>query len=204
MKKSGPLALIALLGISLVCALLFWNPAAVKTPAHQALGLAEAPIGGGFVLESYRGPVALEDFRGKVVALYFGYTWCPDICPTSLGFLSAALSELTPEELDRFQGLFVSVDPARDSVERLKEYGEYFHAGILGITGTPEQLAKVAHQYGAAYRIVQQDSAAGYLVDHSADLYFLDQQGRLVHTLPHGTPPDEVLALLRTMLQQSG
>jgi protein SCO1/2 len=111
---------------------------------------------------------------------------------------------LTPQELADFQALFISVDPARDTPERLKEYGEYFHERILGVTGTREQIDKVVKQYGAAYRIVKEDSAASYLVDHSADLYFLDRQGKLVHTLPHGTPPDQILGLLRTLLGESG
>ena len=202
MRKSALLTLIGLLAVFFIWALLGWQPTPEKSTGHQALGLAEAPSGGDFVLDSYRGPLSLADLRGKVVALYFGYTWCPDICPTSLGFLSAALDELTPDELAQVQGLFISVDPARDDVERLKEYGEYFHARILGITGSREHIDRVVRQYGAAYRIVKQDSAADYLVDHSADTYLLDQQGRLAKTLPHGTPPDEVLAALKSLLKQ--
>jgi len=190
-----PVTLIVLLALGLVWVLLFWRPA--PPPATTA---TEPPRGGDFTLRSYAGPVSLSDFKGKVVVLYFGYTWCPDICPTSLALLSAALDGLTEAERSDIQALFISVDPERDSVEHLKEYGEYFHPRILGVTGTPEQLSKVARQYGAAYRIVRQDSAAGYLVDHSADLYVIDRRGRWVDTIHHGTPAERIVAVLKKWL----
>ena len=153
-------------------------------------------------LNSYQGPVSLKALRGKVVALYFGYTQCPDICPTSLGYLNLALSQLTPEELAGFQGLFVSVDPERDSLQRLKEYGEYFNPAILGVTGSVAQIDAVVQQYGAAYRLTETGSQMGYIVDHSADTYLIDRQGRLSSVLSHGTSPVDVLTELRKLLKQ--
>ena len=196
MKRILPAVLILLLALGLIWVAFYWQPEAPPAVVD------DAPKGGDFQLQSADGPVSLKDYRGKVVVIYFGYTWCPDVCPTSLGMLSAALNELTEEELSRFQALFISVDPERDSVERLKEYGAYFHPSILGITGTPEQLQQVAKQYGAAYRIVKQDSAAGYLVDHSADLYVVDKQGRLAEAIHHGTPPEKILEVLRRYLSE--
>ncbi len=195
-KRIVPALLILLLALGVIWVAFYWHPEAPPAVVD------DAPKGGDFQLQSADGPVSLKDYRGKVVVIYFGYTWCPDVCPTSLGMLSAALNELTGEELSRFQALFISVDPERDSVDRLKEYGAYFHPSILGITGTPEQLRQVAKQYGAAYRIVKQDSAAGYLVDHSADLYVVDRQGRLVEAIHHGTPPERILAVLRRYLSE--
>ena len=133
--------------------------------------------------------------------IYFGYTTCPDICPTNLAFLAAALRELTPDELKRVRVLFVSVDPERDDLRRLTEYAAYFHPHIQGVTGTPEQVAQVAAQYGAAYRRVEQTgSAMGYLVDHSAYTYIVDPAGHLVRSLDHATPPDQILAVIRRLL----
>ncbi len=199
MKRSYLISLILLLGGVLLWLLLSWQP---MTQERTTVAVAPAPQGGDFTLQSQDGPVALQDLRGKVVVIYFGYTWCPDVCPTSLSLLSAALNELTAEELSRFQALFISVDPERDDLQRLKEYGSYFHPSILGVTGDPETLKRVAAQYGAAYRVVKQDSAAGYLVDHSADLYVVDKKGRLVDTIHHGTAPEKILATLRKWLQQ--
>ncbi len=182
-------------------ALLMWSPS-VKRDEMPVSIIAEVPRGGDFTLNSHRGEVALSALRGKVVVLYFGYTWCPDICPTSLGFLAGALNELSADELERLQVLFISVDPERDTLERLKAYGEYFHPSILGVTGSPEAVAKTAKLYGAAYSVAKQESAMGYAVDHSADLYMIDPLGHLAGKLPHGTPPSEMLAALRELLAQ--
>ena len=101
-----------------------------------ALPTTSAPTGGDFTLQSATGPVTLKDYRGKVVLLYFGYTYCPDICPTSLTATAQALGQLAPAELARVQTLFVSVDPERDTPARLKDYGAFFHPSIIGVTGT--------------------------------------------------------------------
>ncbi|MET0082812.1 MAG: SCO family protein [Sedimenticola sp.] len=198
MKKPLILLLIALLAAALVWVVFFWSPE-VQEPAG-----AGKPTGGDFVFQSSAGPVALQDLRGKVVALYFGYTWCPDICPTSLGYLAAALNELDDRQQAQFQGLFLSVDPERDTLEKLKTYAGYFHHRIAGITGSREQIDRAAEQYGAAYRLVKEDSEMQYLVDHSADLYLIDRQGRLAVTLRHGTPPEEILNAILKLLGAQG
>ncbi|HSO84787.1 SCO family protein [Thiocapsa sp.] len=191
--------------VGLLAWLLFWTPSGVGVdpdgPKHGTLELASPPQGGDFVLDSVNGPVALADLRGNVVLIYFGYTWCPDICPTNLVLIAAALKALTPEELERVQVVFVSVDPERDSAERLAEYSGYFHPEILGLTGTPEQIAEVAKLYGAAYRRTDlDDSAMGYVVDHSAYSHLVDTQGKLVRNLDHATPSAEIVAAIRTLL----
>ena len=159
------------------------------------------PKGGDFTLQSARGPVALADYRGKVVALFFGYTWCPDICPTSLSIFAAALNRLTPEEQGRVQGIFISVDPPRDTLERLVTYAAYFHPGLIGVTGTPEEIAKVAAAYGAAYRRVEQEGATGYTIDHTAETYLIAPDGKLTKSLQHGTPPDQVVEAMRALMR---
>jgi len=168
-----------------------------------ALEVASRPTGGDFTLHSANGPVRLVDLRGRVVLIYFGYTSCPDICPTNLAYLGSALQDLTPRELDRVLVLFVSVDPARDSLGHLASYARYFHPNIVGVTGTPKEVAHVAALYGAAYRKVPQgNSAMGYLVDHSAYTYVVDPKGRLVETLDHAPSPRLVTKTIRALLAE--
>ncbi len=162
--------------------------------------IAAPPRGGDFTLQSADGPVALHDFRGKAVLVYFGYTFCPDICPTTLGYTAQALSSLNKDELERVRVLFISVDPGRDTPAKLKEYATFFHPNIIGVTGNPAEVARVAKLYGASYAIEKTDSAGGYVVDHSAALYLVAPDGQLKSTLGHGTPPAEMVAAIRNLL----
>lgn len=177
----------------------FWNPDADR--AHQTIPLASAPVGGDFTLQSSNGPVSLQSLRGKVVLVYFGYTFCPDICPTSLAFTAQGLNLLSPDELARTQVLFISVDPERDTLKKLKEYGAFFHPNILGLTGSPQEIAATAKNYGASYSRQNTGSAGGYVVDHSASTYVVDPAGKMVATLQHGTPPAEVAKAIRAAMQ---
>ena len=177
------------------------NPAPAPESSRAPLELAAPPTGGDFTLDSAAGPVRLSDLRGQAVLIYFGYTACPDICPTNLVSIAHALRTLQPAELDRTRVLFVSVDPERDDPERLAGYVAYFHPNVLGLTGTPEQVAEVARRYGAAYRRVDDTgSAMGYLIDHSAFTAVVDPSGRLVRTLGHASPPETIRAAIRTAL----
>ena len=179
-------------------ALLLWNP----EPPHELVGtsIQGRPTGGDFTLNSADGPITLSDYKGKVAVLYFGYTYCPDICPTSLALFSNALSQLTKEQIDDIQPIFISVDPERDKLDRLKLYAKYFHDNFIGVTGSPETIKKAANLYGAAYRKVEQASATGYIVDHSAYLYLVDRQGQLADSLPHGTASKDIKAALLKIL----
>ncbi len=202
MKKRLPLSIIALLLILLTWVLLFWNPVADKTVNHQALDLVATPIGGDFSIETKDKDLSLKDLRGKVVVLYFGYTLCPDICPTSLAILTQALNEMTEKELSGLQSIFISVDPDRDNLTRLNQYTKYFHPNIMGGTAEKDIIDKIVALYGAAYQKVENNSAAGYLVDHSSYTYIIDKKGKLKHSLAHGTPPAEVLNVVRELLAQ--
>ena len=175
--------------------------AAEPAPEDTTPAIKEAPPGGDFTLQSVGGPVSLKDFRGQVVLLYFGYTKCPDVCPTSLSFLAQALNELAEDELKQVQGIFVSVDPKRDTPETLKEYVEYFHPRLLGVTGSAEEVAAVAALYGAQYYEVElEGSAFGYSVNHSAVTYLITPDGALRFIFPHGTPPQVIVEAIRYML----
>ena len=202
-SKLIPWALILSLCALLAWMLLGWESAPDGSSHHDVLELAQPPRGGEFTLSSAAGTLSLADFRGKVVLIYFGYTWCPDICPLNLSYLTLALDDLTPEERKGVQVLFISVDPQRDTPERLSEYTRHFAPDILGVTGSPQQWADVAALFGAAYRRGEEgDSAMGYSVDHSAYTYLLDTFGRLRGSLAHATPPDQIVTAIRSHLTE--
>jgi protein SCO1/2 len=191
---------IALLLFAIVSVLLFW-PAPQDSSGHQRLPLAGAPVGGEFVLSRAGEHFSLSEYRGKVVLLYFGYTFCPDVCPTSLALMRQAMRQLDEAQLAQLQGLFVSVDPERDTPERLSEYTAFFHPQIRGLSGSEAELREAGALYGAAWRRVDSDSAMGYAVDHSSNTYVIDQHGVLIEILPHGSSAqailDSVLPLLK-------
>ena len=180
-----------------------WAVSRFLPPEHGASTLQEPPRGGDFTLQTSQGPFRLQDHRGKVVLIYFGYTFCPDICPTNLALMAQALNAMSAEELERVQGVFVSVDPARDNVELLARYADHFHPSIVGMTGAPDEVAGVAARYGAAYHKVEGESQGGYLVDHSSNTYVIAPDGSLHATLPHAAPPREILDLTRRLLAQT-
>ena len=175
----------------------FWQPEIPERPLPKA-AIAE---GGDFTLQSANGPVSLKDYRGKLVLVYFGYTFCPDICPTSLAATAEGLKLLKPEEAARVAMIFISVDPERDTPERLTEYVEFFHPSMVGVTGKPEDLAEIAKRYGVFYAKQKVATAGnGYVVDHSADTYVVAPDGQLVGKIAHATPPNEVAAEIRKRL----
>lgn len=157
--------------------------------------------GGDFVLHSKQGNVALSDYRGKVVILYFGYTSCPDICPTNLSLIGSAFRKLSETERQKVAGIFVSVDPDRDTPSLIWEYARQFDPQIIGITGSEREVEAAARLYGVRYQKTKVDSALGYVVDHSASSYLIDREGRLVKALEHATPADEILQNLRELLK---
>lgn len=188
-----------LLAVLVVGLAVFWHPELPERPLPQAA----LPEGGDFTLQSADGPVALKDFRGKVVLLYFGYTYCPDICPTSLAATTEGLRLLTAEEQERVAMIFISVDPRRDTLPRLKEYVEFFHPALRGVSGTPEDLAEIARRYGVFYAEQKVATAGdGYVVDHSADTYIIAADGKLVGRIAHATPGEQVAVSIRKHLYQ--
>ncbi len=204
MKKILPAVIVVLLA-ACIYMLFFWQPS-FDSASHLNMDpfstSRSLPEGGEFTLQSLNGPVSLKDFRGKVVLVYFGYTMCPDICPTNLSLMSNAFSHLDEQELKKVQGMFISVDPQRDTMERLDEYTHYFHESIIGLSDTAEVIRALANRYGAAYqKVVQEDSATNYVVDHSSETYVVDPQGKLVARLPHAAPPKEILETMRQYIQ---
>lgn len=194
--------LILVLSLALIAFGLISKPElADPDPGHQTLPLATVPQGGDFVLSGGGQVFDLADYRGQVVLLYFGYTHCPDVCPTSMAVMRQVLRPLAASELERVQAVFVSVDPERDRPEQLAEYAAFFHPEILGVTGTEEELADAGRRYGAAWLRVNSGSEMGYSVDHSSYIYVIGPDGRLVEAVPHGTGSGHILESVRELLE---
>ena len=202
MNKLNTTIIVLVLGILIGWIVSTSMPTSDK-PIALPNAITAAPTGGDFSLTSADGPFQLKDYRGKVVLIYFGYTFCSDICPTNLALMSQALNGMTDDELTQVQGLFVSVDPERDKVATLKKYAQHFHETMLGVTGSPAELAEIAKRYGAAYRKVEGESEGGYLVDHSSNTYVIAPDGSLHAILPHATPAQEILEVTRKLLTKS-
>ena len=159
-------------------------------------------LGGNFTLLQDDKPVELSDFQDKLVVMYFGFASCPDVCPTTLAVIASALRNLTPEELEKVQPIFISVDPERDQGENLMAYATYFHPGFIGITGGVDEVQKVANQYGAFFFKSQSDSAMGYTIDHTSETYLVSEGGKHMTALPHEMTSESLLDAIRTRLHQ--
>ncbi|WP_394166668.1 SCO family protein [Photobacterium piscicola] len=138
---------------------------------------------------------APEDRRIRLV--YFGYTQCPDICPTSLAVLSAALKAIPQQQRDKLWPIFISLDPIRDTADKTTQYAAYFDASITGATGTEAQIKSLADTYGVLYiKNELKDSAIKYVIDHNSYFYFLKPSGELIKKLPHMASPTQLIATI--------
>jgi cytochrome oxidase Cu insertion factor (SCO1/SenC/PrrC family) len=160
----------------------------------------KVPVGGPFVLSDPDGRrVALADFRGKLVLLYFGYATCPDVCPTDLGIIAQALRDLG-DAGGEVQPVFVTLDPERDTPAVLREYVAAFHPRLVALTGTEGEIRRVATDYKVFFEKVPMPGTKTYLIDHTAYTFLLDREGRFVSLFPPGTPPPRMATLLREQL----
>ena len=145
-------------------------------------------------------PRTLADFRGKVVMVFFGYTQCPDVCPTSMTEMVAIKKLLGPDGA-RLQGLFVTVDPERDKPEMLKAYMENFDPGFLALFTTPDKTAALAKDFKVYYKKVDGPTPTSYTIDHTAGSYVYDTTGKLRLFTRYNTPPEQTAADIRILLQ---
>jgi protein SCO1/2 len=160
---------------------------------------AAAPLGGPFELVDQDGRTVTDaTYRGKWLIVFFGYTHCPDVCPTALNTVALAMDQAGARR-DRVQPIFITVDPARDTPAILKEYVDLFGAGIVGLTGTPAQVAHAARSYRIYYR--RHDLPDGdYAMAHSTFIYLMDPQGQFVAHFNHETPPEHIAARLAQLI----
>ena len=171
-------------------------------PSFQATDITGAAFAQDFALLDHNGqPRRLADFRGKAVAIFFGYTHCPDVCPTTLSDFAAALKALG-KDADRVQVLFVTVDPERDTPAVLKTYVPAFDPSFLGLAGDAEATRKIAAEFKVVYQKAAGATPEDYLVDHSTGTFVFDPQGRIRLLMPYGSAPDAIAADLKALLAQ--
>jgi len=164
----------------------------------------KAAIGGAFTLTNQDGQrVTEQDYRGKHMLVVFGYTTCPDVCPAELQSMANAMDALGAKA-EKVTPIFITIDPERDTVEKVAGYVKNFHARFVGLTGTPEEIKQAARAYRVYYAKAEaKDSAAGYLMDHSAFIYLMNPQGEYVTHFTYGTAPEKIAAGVEKALSQS-
>ena len=176
---------------------------APQPPAFQATDITGATFARDFRLTDHNGQVrTLADFRGKVVAVFFGYIHCPDVCPTTLSDFAAALQQLGPQA-DQVQVIFVTVDPQRDTPDLLKQFVPAFNPGFLGMYTDVETLKQLAKEYKVVYQKTSVKAADDYLIDHSAGAFVYDKQGKIRLLMPYGSSADAIAQDLKTLLATS-
>jgi protein SCO1/2 len=182
---------------------------AANTPARSPAEIMDIlmwnrePVGGPFELTDHTGRIRTErDFRGQLMLVYFGFTYCPDICPTDLQAIGLALDKLG-SDAERVQPLFVTVDPERDTREHLAEYVPLFHPRLIGLTGSVEAVRQAADAYKVYFAKVPIGQEAGnYTVDHTAFIYLMDGDGNYLGFFPPGTSADRMVEIIRPRLTE--
>jgi protein SCO1 len=199
--RSFFLAVVVALGMGAGLAFVIDRPDLDRSPATAVVAEGEATIGGPFELVDQRGrKVSDEDFRGRYLLVYFGFTYCPDVCPTELQVISTALERLG-KLAQNVQPLFVTVDPERDTTAVLASYLKHFDPRILGLTGGQAQVAKAIKAYGVyAAKDTHNAGAAGYVVNHSTAVYFMDTHGHYIEHFNYGTTPEDMAAHMAEQL----
>lgn len=186
------------LTLVLTLAALFLGSCAAQ-PSYSG-ALIDPPVAmADFSLESDSGPVSLSDFQGKYVALFFGYTRCQDICPTTMADLNYGLSDLGDAAND-MQVIFVSVDWKRDTPKSASEYAHLFNPDFVGLGGSKDEIDKVTSDYGIYYLFGSPDAQGNYDVEHTASVLVLDKSGNLIMTWPQGTTAEQIKQDMRTLV----
>ena len=158
-------------------------------------------FGGGFTLMEPDGQsFSLEQARGKVVLLSFGYTFCPDVCPMTLSTLASALHGLTESELDKVVPLFITVDPRRDTPQRLQDYVSHFHAKIVGLTGSIDEISRVVQSYRGRLAYKGDTESDGYYISHPSSIYILGYDHSVHSAVLVGTPAELIVENIRRLL----
>lgn len=192
------IALASLAAVAVAAGIAWFQVRVATQVAHEGT----AAVGGPFHLTDHTGrAVSDADYRGRWMLIYFGYTFCPDVCPTELSVVAQVMDRLGPLA-DKVQPLFVTIDPERDTVAQMAGYVDLFHPRLVGLTGSPEQIADAARAFRVYYAKVPLEGgdAGDYTMDHSSFLYLMGPDGRFRTVYPGGTGPDAIAADLKTRL----
>jgi protein SCO1/2 len=167
----------------------------------DAVMWGKGTIGGPFTLIDHTGtPRTDADFRGKLLLVYFGFTHCPDICPTDLMSIGGALKALG-SQADQVRGLFVSLDPQRDTPSLLAAYVDSFHEKMVGLTGDESAIRRAARAYKVYFKKIPGRGADDYGYDHSAYIYLMDREGKFIGVFPPATPPERIVHVLKPLVR---
>ncbi len=198
--------IISLIGIAITLGLLIhrlWPETSPQMRGDETRNQTQRPmITTAFKLVDQSGkPVTEEDFRGRYLLIYFGFAYCPDICPFSLDMMTAALSKLPAPMADRIQPIFISLDPERDTPAELARYIQAFDPRFVALTGSVEAVQAAAQQFKVYFRKVSDpQSAGGYVIDHSSIIYLMDPQGAFVHHFTHQDTEQTIAAKLQALI----
>ena len=203
MLKRNAIKLIAVSALSISAAAILTGCSKDK-PEFRGVDITGADYARDFQLTDHNGQQrSTKDFAGKVVVMFFGFTQCPDVCPTSMQELAEVKQQLGKDG-DRLQGIFVTVDPERDQLAMLKSYMQNFDPSFLALRPTPEQLPALAKDYKIYYKKVDGKTPTSYTMDHSAGSYVYDPQGRLRVYHRYGSGTEALAADVRTLLGEAG
>lgn len=193
MTRNGIIALVAGVAVAVLAGLWISSfvTSAVETRDRQAAGGAR--VGGPFTLVNEQGESVTEaDFRGRFMLIYFGFTFCPDVCPTELQVMASAIEALGPEA-EKITPVFITIDPERDTPEVMARYVTLFHPRLTGLTGSPEQIAAAAKAWHVFYRKVADESSnEDYTMDHSSIVFLMGPEGEYLKLFGPGTGPDKM------------
>lgn len=183
------------------------EPQMTEEQARTANEVAREAITGEFSLIDHHGNAVTDlDYRGYWLLIFFGYTHCPDVCPTSLGVVALVMDELGPDA-EKVQPLFITIDPARDTPETMAEYVAAFHPRIIGLSGSAEQVKAAAHSHRAYYAKApaaegMEEVVGEYAMDHSAYLYLMDPDGVYAHAFSPTDTVEDITAEIRNLMKQ--
>lgn len=194
LKKNLPIVLIT------GCILFSFSLSVLRTQYDLEHGTTQ--IGGDFTLTdaSTGTPLSSTNYRGKYLLVYFGYSFCPDVCPTGLSRITQALQRLPVPQQAKFQPFFITVDPTRDTPAALKEYISHF-TPVIALTDSKEAIDKVAKSFGVYYKLMPPAADGSYSVDHSSYIYLMDTQGHYLAHFSHNTPVEAIVQKLQQIIQ---
>ncbi|AWZ02767.1 hypothetical protein RHODOSMS8_03257 [Rhodobiaceae bacterium] len=193
--------LVAITGLAIATAGILYVTLPAEDADYPQRSSGAALIGGPFELVQHDGnTVTNETFNGELMLIYFGFTFCPDVCPTELQIMSNAL-DLVGDDAEQVRPILISIDPERDTVEAMAQYVSHFHPRMTGLTGTVEQVAAAARAYRVYYeRVEDPGSNAAYTMDHSSIVYLMDKEGQFITHFGPGTKPEKMAETIRSAL----
>lgn len=204
------LLLASALGLVLAAGIAYWQVSQERAARVAIGGDTGGPaaarninIGGPFELVSHTGETVTDAaFAGEYLLVYFGFTFCPDVCPAELATMARAVDLLEPEVAEQVRPLFITIDPERDTPEAMAEYVDLFHPRMVGLTGSTEQVSKAAREYRVFYQKVEDDDFNYYLMDHSSFVYLTGPDGTNRAVLPPRTSPQAIAEAIRQAMAQ--